>query len=162
MIIYDKDVEKPTDVKITVEGEVRNPDTYSLSTNLTVIDALLRAGGFTREAYRKAVDVFRINSSDTNFLTEVFKINLPDSLNYADETVRKFLLQDGDKIIVRSDPAYYKDNYVIIDGLVRFKGSYAISKRGERLSELIARAGGLLLMHFWKVHLLSEIRTACG
>lgn len=144
VIIYDKDVEKPTDVKITVEGEVRNPDTYSLSTNLTVIDALLRAGGFTREAYRKAVDVFRINSSDTNFLTEVFKINLPDSLNYADETVRKFLLQDGDKIIVRSDPAYYKDNYVIIDGLVRFKGSYAISKRGERLSELIARAGGLL------------------
>lgn len=144
VIVYEKDVEKPTDLKIIIEGEVRNPDTFSLSTNLTVIDALLRAGGFTRQAYRKAVDVYRINKSDPNLLIEAFKVELPDSLNYTDESDRNFILHDGDKIVVRPDPAYIIDHFVTIDGLVKFKGSYAISKRGERLTELIKRAGGLL------------------
>lgn len=144
VIVYEKDVEKPTDLKIIVEGEVRNPDTISLSTNLTVIDALLRAGGFTRQAYRKMVDVYRINKSDPNLLTEAFQVELPDSLNYTDESVRNFFLQDGDKIVVRPDPSYIVDHFVTIDGLVKFRGSYAISKRGERLTELIKRAGGLL------------------
>lgn len=144
IIVYEREVEKPTDLKVIVEGEVRYPDTFSLSTNLTVIDALLRAGGFTRQAYRKAVDVYRINPTDSDLLIKAFKIDLPDSLNYSDEAVRNFTLQDGDKIVVRPDPAYIVDNFVTIDGLVKFRGSYAISKRGERLTELIKRAGGLL------------------
>lgn len=144
VIVYEKDVEKPTDLKIIVEGEVRNPDTISLSTNLTVIDALLRAGGFTRQAYRKMVDVYRINKHDPNLLIEAFQVELPDSLNYTDESVRNFFLQDGDKIVVRPDPSYIVDHFVTIDGLVKFRGTYAISKRGERLTELIKRAGGLL------------------
>jgi protein involved in polysaccharide export with SLBB domain len=144
VIIYEKDVEKPTDVKIIVTGEVNNPDTYSLSTNLTVTDALLRAGGFTRKAYRKSVDVYRINQSNPDRFTEIFKIDLPDSLNYADESIRNFILQDGDRVVVRPDPSYIVDHYVTIEGLVKFRGSYAIYKPGERLSELIRRAGGLL------------------
>lgn len=144
VIIYEKDVEKPTDLKIIIEGEVRNPDTFSLSTNLTINDALLRAGGFTRQAYRKSVDVYRINKSDSDLLTDVFKIDLPDSLNYTDESVGNFILQDGDRIVVRPDPSYIIDHFVTINGLVKFRGSYAISKRGERLTELIKRAGGLL------------------
>jgi len=146
VIVYEKDVEKPTDLKIFVEGEVRNPDTFSMSTNLTVIDALLRAGGFTRQAYRKSVDVYRINKTDPNLITETFKIDLPDSLNYTDtnESIRSFILEDGDRIVVRPDPSYIADHFVTIDGLVKFRGSYAISKRGERLTELIKRAGGLL------------------
>lgn len=144
VIVYEREVEKPTDLKIIVEGEVRNPDTFSMSTNLTVIDAILRAGGFTRKAYRKAVDVYRVDRSDPELLIIPFKINLPDSLNYADESIREFVLQDGDRIEVRADPDYLIDNFVKINGLVRFTGSYAISKRGERLTELIQRAGGLL------------------
>lgn len=144
IIIYEREVEKPTDLKVIVQGEVRNPDTFSMSTNLTVIDALLRAGGFTRQAYRKSVDVFRLDRSTPEFLTKAFTIDLPDSLNYADESVRKFQLQDGDVIVARSDPDYLVDNFVTIDGQVKFKGSYAISKRGERLTDLINRAGGLL------------------
>jgi len=144
VIVYEKDVEKPTDLKIIVEGEVRNPDTFTLSTNLTIIDALLRAGGFTRQAYRKKVDVYRVNKTDPNLLTEVFQVELPDSLNYTDTSACNFILQDEDKIVVRPDPSYIVDQYVTIDGLVKFRGSYAISRRGERLTELIKRAGGLL------------------
>lgn len=144
IIVYEREVEKPTDLKIIVEGEVRNPDTFSMSTNLTVVDALLRSGGFTRKAFRRSVDVFRLDNSDPSLLARSFTIDLPDSLNYADESVRKFQLQDGDRIVVRPDPDYLVDNFVFIDGLIRFSGSYAISKRGERLTDLISRAGGIL------------------
>ena len=58
--------------------------------------------------------------------------------------MRNFILEDRDKIIVRSDPDYVIDNYVKISGLVKYQGKYAIHKRGDKLSDLIIRAGGLL------------------
>ncbi|MDO5575968.1 MAG: SLBB domain-containing protein, partial [Fibrobacter sp.] len=145
VIVYNKEVEKPIYLKIFVEGEVRNPDTFSMSTNLTVTDALLRAGGFTRKAYKKSVDVFRRDNSEPGALAKAFSVELPDSLDYvSDETKGRFQLQDQDVIVVRPDPDYLSDNYVIVDGQVRFKGKYELSKRGERLADIVNRAGGVL------------------
>ncbi|MBN1760972.1 MAG: SLBB domain-containing protein [Chitinispirillaceae bacterium] len=146
VIIYEKQVEKPIDLLITIDGEVRNPGSYTLSSNQTVIDALLRAGGFTREAYRNIVNVFRLhlskNGSDT--ITETFNISLPDSIDFNAPRDNQFTLHDRDKIVVRPNADYITDNYVTIEGLVKFRGKYAIKVRGERLSDLIFRAGGLL------------------
>ena len=144
VIVYEREVEKPSDLKISIEGEVRNPGIYPMSTNLTVADALLRAGGFTRGAYRKSVDVYRPDQDQSDSLTKVFRIELPDSLNYADEAIRNFKLEDRDRIVVRPDPGFIVDNYVTLKGQVKLQGLYALSKRGERLSEIIDRAGGLL------------------
>lgn len=146
IIVYEKNVEKPTDLLVTIEGEVKNPDTFTLDTNMTVMDLLIRAGGFTRNAYRKSVDVFRLieNRETHDTLIKVFKINLPDSLDFTDQKQRLFQLKDRDRIIVRPDPNIVTNNYVIIDGLVKYRGKYAIEKRGERLSDLIKRAGGLM------------------
>ncbi len=146
IIIYEKEVEKPTDLLITIDGEVRNPGIYSMSTNFTVLDALLQAGGFTRNAYRKAVDIYRLlyNRHDSDTITEVFKVQLPDSINFVDMNLPWFKLHDRDRIVVRPDPDYITDNYITISGLVKFKGKYAINRRGERLSDIIERAGGIL------------------
>jgi protein involved in polysaccharide export with SLBB domain len=146
VIIYEKEVEKPMDLLITINGEVRNPGAYTMSTNLTVTDAILRAGGFTRDAFKKSVDVYRIKLSKqhTDTITEVFKIDLPDSISFSKASERFFQLKDRDKIIVRPDPDYIVDNYIIIEGFVKYRGSYALQQRGERLSDIIQRAGGLL------------------
>lgn len=144
VIVYEKEVEKFSDLQVTVEGEVRAPGTYPMSVNMTVVDALMRAGGFTREAYRRIVDVYRIDRSKSDSIAIVFRLNLPDTLDYTDERMRNFILEDRDKIIVRSDPDYVIDNYVKISGLVKYQGKYAIHKRGDKLSDLIIRAGGLL------------------
>ena len=74
----------------------------------------------------------------------VLRFDLPDTLNYADERQRKFILKDRDRIILGEDPDYIIDNYVNISGQVKLQGKYAIRKRGERLSDLIDRAGGFL------------------
>jgi polysaccharide biosynthesis/export protein len=146
VIVYKKEVEKPIDLLITVDGEVRNPGSYTLSTNQTIYDALLRAGGFTREAHKKSIDIYRLhlsrNGSDT--ITETFNITLPDTIDFNSPREDQFKLNDRDKIVVRPNADYITDNYVTIEGLVKFRGKYAIRVRGERLSDLISRAGGLL------------------
>ena len=146
VIIYEKEVERPTDLLITVDGEVRHPGVYSMSTNQTVIDVLLRAGGFTREAYKKSVDIYRLllskNGSDT--ITSTFHLQLPDSIDFNAPREDQFRLSDRDKIVVRPNADYITDNYVFVKGLVKFRGTYALKIRGERLSDLIERAGGLL------------------
>ncbi|NLD99867.1 MAG: hypothetical protein GX640_08325 [Fibrobacter sp.] len=144
IIVYHNRVEKPADLHVIVNGEVNYPDTITLSTNLTVTDAILRCGGFTRAAYRKAVDVYRLDMKDPESLTKIFKVELPDSLDYSDKDAVPFVLKDRDVIIVRPDPDYNTENYVQVDGLVKYRGNYAIAKRGERIDDIIDRAGGVL------------------
>lgn len=144
VIIYEMNVAKPTDLTITVDGEVNMPGDYDLSSNMTVTDAILRAGGFTRRAFRTRVDVYRPDILDERKLARVFQVELPNSLDYADPEVRKLQLQDRDRIVVRPDPNYKEDNYVTIDGLVKYAGTYALEERNERLSQIIDRAGGLM------------------
>lgn len=146
VVIYEKEVEKPVDLLVTIDGEVRNPGLYMMSTNHTVVDVILQAGGFTRSAYRKYVDVYRMKTEKhgTDTVAEIFKVPLPDSLDYTDTTIGMFMLKDRDRIVVRPNPDYIFDNYVIVDGFVSFKGKYTIQRRGERLSDIVRRAGGLL------------------
>lgn len=144
VIVYEMDVEKPTDLSITVDGEVRTPGDYELSSNMTVVDAILRAGGFTRKAFRTRVDVYRPDFLDKRKLAKVFQVELPVPLDYTDPEIRKLQLEDRDRIVVRPDPNYTEDNYVTINGLVKYAGTYALEERNERLSEIIDRAGGLM------------------
>ena len=40
IIVYEKEVEKANDLTVTVEGQVRMPGTFNMSTNMTISDAL--------------------------------------------------------------------------------------------------------------------------
>lgn len=44
---------------------------------------------------------------------------------------------------VRRSPAYHKQLNVTVAGEVLFGGNFALSKKNERLSDLIAKAGGV-------------------
>ena len=144
VVIYDKSVEKPSDLQIRVEGEVNRPGLCTLSTNMTVVDALIYAGGFNRKAYKKSIDIYRIDKTNTDVLCKVFKVELPDAFSYLDEKVRNFPLEDRDRIVVRVDPAYNEIEIVMVTGKVKFQGAYALINRSVRLVELIDRAGGLM------------------
>lgn len=145
VFVYQNDVEKPNDLQITVDGQVRNPGTYTMSLNMTVIDAILRAGGFTRKADNNRIEIFRPDTTGSSTrLANVYQFHLPDSIDYASEKFRTFRLNDRDRIVVRPDPNYRDTNVVTISGLVRFAGDYVLENRDERLSDLMSRAGGLL------------------
>jgi protein involved in polysaccharide export with SLBB domain len=144
VVVKEKTVEKPADMVISILGEVNKPGVCTLSTNMTLIDAIFYAGGFNYKAYKKSVDLYRLNKTSLDSLCTVYKVELPDSFSYMDETMRNFPLEDRDRIVVRIDPTYSDIQTVYISGKVKYQGGYALVNRDVKLVEIIDRAGGLL------------------
>ena len=53
-----------------------------------------------------------------------------------------FVLQPYDEVYVRRSPGYQAQQNVAVEGEILFGGSYAMTSREERLSDLIRKAGG--------------------
>ena len=54
-----------------------------------------------------------------------------------------FVLMPFDEVYVRQSPGYYKQQNVTIEGEVMFAGTYTLSKKSQRLSDLVKEAGGI-------------------
>ncbi len=157
--IYPATVEEFRDNYVNVKGEVKNPGQYRLRENMNLEDLLLVAGGFTRGAYIKEVEINRFMPGMTDQISadkyqtipvplvedssvEDISFALEDTLR-ALKNARSTPLQHRDIVFVRRNPNYHDDEFVTISGEVVFPGDYAIIKDGEKISELIKRTGGL-------------------
>ena len=79
---------------------------------------------------------------------------------FPDTTRAGFELQHRDRVFVRMDPSFRPQAAVVLAGEVLYPGEYTLLRDGERLSEIIARAGGLREEAYPKGGRL--IRNACG
>lgn len=61
-----------------------------------------------------------------------------------------FTLMPYDEVYVRKSPAYSKQQSVTVDGEVMFAGTYTLSKRNMRLTDLLKAAGGITDMAYVK------------
>ena len=130
---------------ITIKGEVRYPGTYQYADNETLEDFVLQAGGLTESASMVNVFVARrmVNQraqSRDSVLSQTFSFSLKDGFVIDGEN--GFVLQPFDEVYVRKSPGYSEQQNVTVEGPVVFGGTYALSKQNERLSDLIAKAGG--------------------
>lgn len=130
---------------ITIYGEVAFPGLYQYADNMTIEDFILKAGGLREAASTARVDVSRrmknpqaVAVSDTITQTFTFSMDGENSTACGD-----FVLQPFDEVYVRKSPGYYEQENVTIEGEVLFNGIYALTKKDQRLSELIENAGGL-------------------
>ncbi len=128
-----------SETKFFISGAVNNPGDFPYVENLTVSDLIVLAGGFSLGADKGVIDVFR-KVIDNNFetLSESFKVNLSD-----ENGSEPFLLQPNDRVAVRSLKGIADNKRVTIQGEVNFPGAYTVSKKNERISDLVSRAGGL-------------------
>ena len=131
---------------ITIHGEVRNPGVYKYADNETLEDFVLQAGGLNDAASLVKVDVARriknpaaTTASDT--IAHTFSFALKDGFVIDGETA--FKLQPYDEVYVRTSPGYTKQQNIRVEGEVNFEGTYTLSKKNQRLSEVIRQAGGL-------------------
>lgn len=130
---------------LTINGFVRHPGVFPYSANTTVEDLILLAGGLLDGASTARVDVARrINDpSGTEApatVGETFSFPLKDGL--AVDGGERFELQPYDIVSVRQSPAFHVQRFVTIEGEVNFPGQYVLLSEGERLSDVIKRAGG--------------------
>ncbi|MEL5894417.1 SLBB domain-containing protein [Bacteroides sp. GD17] len=132
---------------LTIHGQVAKPGTYLYSDNMTVEDLVLQAGGLLEAAATVKVEVARRvkEPKSATFSTTIgqnFSFDLKDGL-LVGEGSGDFHLEPFDEVYIRRSPSYHKQQNVIVGGEVLFSGSYALSKKNERLSDLIAKAGGI-------------------
>ncbi len=123
---------------VTIDGAVKNPGKYEFAEGMKISDLVFMAGGVLKGAYEERVEVARVNQRGK---TDIIYANLKKILDEKDSS-EDILLQEDDRVFVRMKPEYQLQEIVTIEGEVRFPGKYAISKKGERLSDLIERVGG--------------------
>ncbi len=131
---------------ITVGGEVAKPGTFVYAENTTLEDAIMLAGGLLESASTVKIEVSRriknpesMTQSDT--IGVVYTFAFKDG--YVLDGEAGFLLEPYDRVYVRRSPGYVPQTSVSISGEVVFPGSYILTHKEERLSDLVAKAGGL-------------------
>lgn len=134
----------PTQI-VDVEGGVAEPGTYPLTSGMTVSDLVKAAGGLNEAAQLHVAEISRKNVDDEQRRIDHLQIPLDDIL--AGNTDADATLQQYDTLVIQSDPRWTERYTVELSGEVRFPGVYPIA-RGEQLSSVIARAGGLTDMAF--------------
>jgi protein involved in polysaccharide export with SLBB domain len=116
-----------------IQGEVRNPGAYPISADAAVQTLLLSAGGLTDTADSDAIEV-------TNFSVANKGAAVRQVIRVSDSAALK--ISAGDVVRVGRRFTQRDIGSVALNGEVERPGLYAI-RRGETLSELIRRAGGL-------------------
>jgi protein involved in polysaccharide export with SLBB domain len=130
---------------VTINGSVRKPGKFAFSENMKVEDLILKAGGFAEGASTKRIEVARRisdadPSSKSSSVAQVFSINIDGPLKPAEAN---FILNPFDIVSIYSLPGYEKQKTVKVEGEVLYPGSYTIKNKNEKISDLVARAGGL-------------------
>jgi len=131
---------------ITIHGEVHYPGVYKYASNETLEDFILQAGGLTETASTVKIDVARrVNNpaalTTDSIIANTYSFALKDGFVIDGEP--GFTLQPFDEVYVRKSPGSYKQRNVMIEGEVMFSGTYTISTKDMRISDLVAVAGGL-------------------
>ena len=135
--------DQQTERTITIHGEVMYPGEYRYADNETLEDFVLQAGGLKESASTVKVDVSRriIDSKaiESNGITaENFSFALKEGFVIDGEP--GFILKPYDEVYVRKSPGYQTQQNVYIEGEINFPGTYAMSKRETRLSDIVKAA----------------------
>ena len=131
---------------ITIEGEVATPGTFVYEANMTVEDIIMQAGGLLESASTVRIDVSRriknpASKEQSDSIANVFTRSFKDGYVVSEDL--DFVLLPYDYVNVRRSPGYAEQGKVKVSGEVIFPGDYVLTHKNERLSDVIARAGGL-------------------
>lgn len=131
--------------RVTIQGEVRQPGTFTYADGMNLESLIQMAGGFRESATPNRIEISRrIKNSDAMSVSaqtaEVFTVKVDPDLKLQDQD---FTLKPFDIVSIRSSESYHTQRQIKIEGEVLYPGIYTITKKDERISDIIKRAGGL-------------------
>ncbi|MCA1746110.1 MAG: SLBB domain-containing protein, partial [Bacteroidales bacterium] len=133
---------------IELSGEVNSPGVFPYMENSTLEDLIVMAGGLKESATPSRVEVARRfksaeeEDSPQDKIAEIFYFDINRNLELTDGG-EKFIMEPFDQVYIRKSPGYETAQTITISGEVLYPGSYSISTKEEKISDLITRAGGL-------------------
>ncbi|EKO3621489.1 SLBB domain-containing protein [Vibrio metschnikovii] len=123
-----------------VFGEVKYPGRYPIAQHNTVQGLLAAAGGLSADAFSANAELARIESLGNTVRTEIKNIDLSAVMQGDQQANRE--IKPRDRLNVFEQPGIKQQNTVVLQGEVKFPGTYTL-RRGETLAQLLERAGGL-------------------
>ncbi|MBS1849832.1 MAG: SLBB domain-containing protein [Acidobacteria bacterium] len=141
-VLIQRNSSKTDPPTVQVQGQVLNPGRYPLGEGMTASDLVRMAGGFKRGADTAVADLTTYTEHDEqNRIGEHRNVPLAEAMaGLADADVA---LHDGDVLAIRQVPGWSDRGAAItLKGEVVHPGTYGL-REGERMSSLLARAGGL-------------------
>ena len=147
---------------VVIHGEVAKPDSYPYADNMTLEDLIIQAGGLREAASVVRVDVSRRirnphSTVDNDTIGRTYTFSLKEG--FVVDGTPGFVLQPYDEVYVRRSPGYQAQQNVVVEGEILFGGSYAMTSREERLSDLINKAGGTTNYAYLRGAKLTRVAT---
>jgi polysaccharide biosynthesis/export protein len=134
---------------ISISGAVRKPGTSEFRDGMTLHDLVLTAGGLSESADSLVAFVSRLSRTEAASHDEKSApervwdvLSVPLGTDFL-RTSQGFRLQPHDMVSIRRLPWWENPKSVTLRGEVLYPGLYTLLHSSERLSEIVARAGGL-------------------
>ncbi len=131
---------------VRIYGAVNEPGEYLLKKDMTLKDLIFEAGGFEEYALVNEAEISRIDPRNVSIDSMATLLYVKIDSNYTSRTGlpdEVFLLKPYDNVFIRENSDWELQRNVTIRGEVQFPGVYSLRHKQERLTDLIARAGGL-------------------
>lgn len=145
---------------VGIAGMVNKPGVFPWRPGMTLRDLMLLARGPKIGAYLKEAEVARLPSDrsagqlattvrvplDSTYLIDRDSLGRyigPPGLPFAASGAPEVSLDPFDNVLILRQPDFAYQRTVTVLGEVRYPGVYSLQTKNDRLSEVIARAGGL-------------------
>ncbi len=132
---------------VNIEGEIIRPGTFEWRKDLRLRDLVLLAGGISEAALSAEgilIEVSRRIRKQYSSQSEIQQseiIRILASKNLTDSQAL-LILEPFDMVVVRPQPGYQPQRSVYINGPMLYPGRYFLEKGGERITDVLIRAGG--------------------
>jgi polysaccharide biosynthesis/export protein len=145
---------------VAITGAVNNSGQVPYREGMTVRDLVLQAGGLQQSADLSAAEIARLPSDRRNGATAVtFRVPLdssyifergpdgryfgPPGLPAPSGQAPDIQLKPYDNVLIFSQPNWELQRTAVVSGEVRYPGTYSLTTKTEKISDIIRRAGGL-------------------
>ena len=159
VVIYNRLEMRPS-WTVTLVGAVNAPATVPWREGMTLRDLILEGRGLAPGAWLDAAEIARLPTDrspgqlattirvplDSTYLFDRDSLGQylgPPGLAFRSSGAPEAALRPWDNVLIFRQPEFEYQRTVTVRGEVRFPSTYSLSTKSDRLSDLVARAGGL-------------------
>ena len=159
LLVYSVETFRPARY-VAIAGAVKSGGRFPYRVGMTLRDLVLLAHGVQESADLREAEIARIPESRAGGRTAVtIRVPLdstylferpasggyagPPGVQTASSGAPEVVLKPYDNVLILRQPDWELGRTVVLSGEVKFPGAYSLKNKSERLSDLIARAGGL-------------------
>lgn len=130
---------------VEISGEINKAGVFAYSEGMSLQDIILISGGFKESATGKRIEITRRVTDEVESNFSLSEVLIKDAdINFLDTPDNEpFMLKPFDHVFIRRNPNFHVQEFATVEGQVLYPGKYAIKDHGERISDILERAGGL-------------------